>query len=281
MVEGWNVEGVAVGKTRARFLYTTIPYHLFCVDGLLVDTGPLALRREIEPFLAGLPIELVVLTHLHEDHCGLASWLAGRGVPIFCPEVSLQEAAREPRLPLYRRLTWGRRPAFPASPLPETVHTEHHEFQVVRAPGHTPRHVLFYEAEHGWLFTGDFFLSARPKVVFMEEDLAATLDSLKRIETLGVRLLFDAHAGPLYGGARLLAQKRAFLEELGGRVAALRREGLDDRAIDRRLFPHRPAITFVSRGEWSSLRMVQTAPVPEGARRDPSRERPGEDSKAG
>ena len=117
MVKVSHFEGVTVGKTLASLFGTAIPYHLYFVDGLLVDTGPRSLRREIAPFLQTLPIEQVALTHIHEDHCGLASDLAGRGLPILCPAGSVEEAAREGRLPLYRRLIWGRRPAFPASPL--------------------------------------------------------------------------------------------------------------------------------------------------------------------
>ncbi len=263
MVKLEDFEGVTIGRLRARFLTTSLPYCLYFVDGLLIDTGPHSLRRELEPLLAGLPIEQVALTHIHEDHCGLAAFLAARGVPVRClVRVCGGSRARAPPPPLPPpRL--GRRPAFPASPLSETVLTPHYEFRVVKAPGHTPRHVLFHEASRGWLFTGDFFLTARPRIVFCEEDLTATLDTLKRLERLEVRVLFDAHAGPLPNGARLLALKRAYLEELGGRVADLRVQGLDDRAIDRRLFPRRPLISRFSMGEWASLHMVRTAPVPE------------------
>ena len=266
MVEVTSVEGVTVGRTRATLLATTIPYHLYFVDGLLIDTGPLSLRREIEPFLRGLPIEQAAVTHIHEDHCGLAASLASRGIPVYCPAESVAQAAREPRLPLYRRLIWGRRPAFPASPLPEVVRAGRHTFQVLKAPGHTPSQVAFHEPERGWLFAGDFFLTARPRLVFVEEDLSSTLETLIRLDDLDVRILFDTHAGPLSDGRRLLAEKRRYLQELSAQVSALRRCGLTDRAIDRRLFPRRPAITYLSGGEWSSLHMVRTLSPPDGPR---------------
>lgn len=261
MVEVTRFEGVTVGRVRARLLATTVPFHLYFVDGLLVDTGPYSLRREIEPFLRELPIEQVAVTHLHEDHCGLASMLASRGLPVHCPGESVEDAAREPRLPLYRRLIWGRRPPFPAKPLPDVLRAGARIFQVLGAPGHTADHAAFYEPERGWLFTGDLFLTPRPKLVFREEDLSATLRTLTNLAGLEVRVLFDTHAGPLCDGRRLLGEKRHYLEELGSRVAALRRKGLSDPAIDRRLFPRRPALTYLSRGEWSSLQMVRTAPA--------------------
>jgi|WetSurMetagenome_2_1015567.scaffolds.fasta_scaffold113260_2 glyoxylase-like metal-dependent hydrolase (beta-lactamase superfamily II) len=268
MVQVRDAEGVTVARSHARFLSISMPYCVYFVDGLLIDTGPYSLRKRLGPVLAGLPVEQVALTHLHEDHCGLAHLFSERGVPVYCLPESVADAPREPRLPLYRRLVWGRRPAFEARPLPEVVRTPDHEFQVLRAPGHTPLHALFYEASRGWLFTGDFFLTTRPRVVFFEEDLSATLESLKRLEGLHVKVLFDAHSGPLHEGAKLLARKRAALEDLGQRVANLRAAGLDDRAIDRRLFPKRPFISRVSFGEWSSLRMVQTVTAPESERLD-------------
>lgn len=268
MVQVRDAKGVTLARTHARFLAFSMPYCVYFVDGLLVDTGPHSLRKRLRPFLAGLPVDQVALTHLHEDHCGLAYLFSERGVPVYCLPESVADASREPRLPLYRRLVWGRRPAFEAQPLPEVVRTPQHEFQVLRAPGHTPLHALFYEASRGWLFTGDFFLTTRPRVVFLEEDLRATLASLKSLEGLHVRVLFDAHSGPLHEGARLLARKRAALEELGERVATLRARGLDDRAIDRTLFPKKPLITWFSRGEWTSLRMIQTVATPEPAPHD-------------
>jgi glyoxylase-like metal-dependent hydrolase (beta-lactamase superfamily II) len=266
MLEVIDFEGVRVGRTTARLLATAIPYYLYFVDGLLIDTGPYSLRREIEPFLRELPIEQVALTHLHEDHCGLASRLASRGVPLYCSGECVGEAGVEPRLPLYRRLIWGHRPAFSAKPLPDVLCAGRRRFRVLRAPGHTPHHAAFYEPERGWLFTGDLYLTARPKVVFIEEDLSATIGTLEALAGLDVRVLFDTHAGPLPEGRRLLTEKRHYLEEIGRRVAELRRLGLSDEAIDRRLFPRRPAITYLSRGEWSSLQMVRTAPGREDVR---------------
>jgi glyoxylase-like metal-dependent hydrolase (beta-lactamase superfamily II) len=268
MVQVRDAEGVTVAKSHARFLSISMPYCVYFVDGLLIDTGPYSLRKKLEPFLEGLPVEQVALTHLHEDHCGLAFLFSEHGVPVYCLPESVAEAPLEPRLPLYRRLVWGRRPAFEALPMPEVLRTPNFEFRVLRAPGHTPLHALLYEASRGWLFTGDFFLTTRPRVVFFEEDLSATLESLKRLEGLHVNVLFDAHSGPLHDGAKLLARKRAALEDLGRRVADLRAGGLDDRAIDRKLFPKKPMITRFSRGEWTSLRMVQTVTAPETVGRD-------------
>lgn len=261
MERAWGTvktEGVTGWWGRARLLTYTLRVFVYVVDDLLVDAASYSLRKPFWAYFQDRLPRLTVLTHLHEDHCGNAAGLAARNVPVLAPAASLAAAGWPPRLPLYRRLIWGRRPPFPALPLPERVETPRHTLAVLPARGHTADHVAFYEEREGWLFTGDFFLTARPRLVFQDEDLEATLASLKALEALPFRTLFDAHEGPLAEGPALLRRKREHLLRLREKVEELRREGLSDEAIDRRLFPHRPLLTFVSRGEWSSLQMVRT-----------------------
>ena len=250
--------GVTVWREKARLGLYTLDLYAFFADGLLIDAGSWSQRRSFRRFCEALPVEACVLSHLHEDHCGNAAWLDGRGVTVHCPAACVAQAAVEPRLPLYRKLIWGRRPAFRAAPLPASVRTPAHEFLVVPAPGHTADEVLFLEERKGWLFTGDFYLTWRPKVIFQDEDLARTMASIRAVLALPFDLLFDAHAGPLEGGKELLQKKLDYLAALRGQVEGLRAKGMDDRAIDRALFPKKPLLTYVSRGEWSSLNMVRT-----------------------
>ncbi len=256
---GWSESGgVTSWWGQARLLNYRLKVFVFAVDDLLVDAGSWSLRRPFWSFFGDRMPRRVALTHMHEDHCGNAAALAERGAAILAPASGLDQASVEPRLPLYRRLIWGRRPAFPALPLPGLLETERHAFSVLPGPGHTADHVLFHEASRGWLFTGDFFLTASPRVIFQDEDLRVTLETLERLSALDFGTLFDTHQGPLENGPALLRRKRDYLLDLEGRVSALRAEGLPDEAIDRRLFPGKPLITHVSRGEWSSLHMVRT-----------------------
>ena len=48
--------------------------YLYIVDGLLIDTGPSTLPWESSDFLIH-PIQQVALTHIHEDHAGMAAYL--------------------------------------------------------------------------------------------------------------------------------------------------------------------------------------------------------------
>ncbi len=52
--------------------------NLYLVNGVLIDTGPGRLSAIIVPFLENQKIEIVLLTHCHEDHSVMPlTWPAG------------------------------------------------------------------------------------------------------------------------------------------------------------------------------------------------------------
>ncbi|WP_090396031.1 MBL fold metallo-hydrolase [Natribacillus halophilus] len=50
-------------------------FYLYYIDGVLVDTGPSRRRRSLIPFFRAWDIDRVAITHYHEDHSGMASWI--------------------------------------------------------------------------------------------------------------------------------------------------------------------------------------------------------------
>ena len=253
-----EMEGFSFWWGKARLLTYGLRVYVYVVDDLLIDAASWRLRRPFWRHFGGRLPQRLILTHAHEDHCGNAAMLASKGVMIFAPGAVLSETGVEPNLPLYRRLIWGRRPPFQAQPLPAEIETGRHLLRVIEAPGHTADHVVFLEEREGWMFTGDFFLTARPRLVLKGEDLSATIRSLERLAALPFKLILGAHEGPLQNGPALFRQKRDYLLELQEKVEVLRNHGLSDEQIDRRLFPSKPLITRVSRGEWASLNMIRT-----------------------
>src|SRR4030042_4705796 len=110
---------------------------LFLVDSLLVDTGPSSLSKENIQFFQGHEIDQVVLTHVHEDHCGMAPWLQeNRQIPIFLHKDSIDAASKKAALPLYRLKIWGERRPFHAQKMPEEIRTPNHRFKPIDTPGH-------------------------------------------------------------------------------------------------------------------------------------------------
>lgn len=252
-------DGVICAGGTASLLGTSIPVWLYLVDDLLVDTGPSALKKPLVEFFSEHRIGRAALTHRHEDHSGLAGWLQKeQGAEILASSTAVTELARPARLPLYRRLIWGKRPGVTAWPLPGRIDTTSHSLRVLQAPGHSPDHVALFEPERGWLFSGDLFVRTKPRLAFIEEDMTLLMQSLESLLNLDFKLLFCAHAGVRLDGPQALEDKLSYLQELRRTIADLRAEGMSNAAIAGRLFPKKPPVVWLSRGEWSALNLVRT-----------------------
>jgi len=259
MLKVSSYEDVICGHEEVKLLGNKLPIFLFLVDGLLVDTGPSSLSKEIIRFFQNHEINQVALTHVHEDHCGMAVWLQeNKQVPIFLHEDSIDAASREATLPLYRLRIWGKRLPFHAQGMPKEIRTPNHRFHPIDTPGHCANHVVLYEKEKGWLFTGDVFVGIKQHVAFREENLGQMIESLKKLLALEFNTIFCAHSGVITDGYRLLEEKLTFLIELQDKVRTLEAEGMSPRMIDRKLFPVKHPITDVSEGEGTSYNMVKT-----------------------
>jgi glyoxylase-like metal-dependent hydrolase (beta-lactamase superfamily II) len=78
----------------------------------------------------------VALTHIHEDHAGVAPWIKENfPVPVYLYKESIDEAAVGTKLPLYRRIAWGNRKPFRAEVMPAVLKTSNHTFDVIDSPG--------------------------------------------------------------------------------------------------------------------------------------------------
>jgi len=158
-------------------------------------------------------------------------------------------------------MIWKERKAFRATPIPEVLETPRHRLSVLRTPGHTKKHLVFHEAEKGWLFTGDFFLTSRPILTFRDEDLLLTMQSLEELLKLDFDVLFCSHSGVINRGRRLMEGKLEYLRDMRGKIAEMEERGMDEGEIVKALFPknrRRTMVQFLSGGEWSSRNMVRS-----------------------
>ncbi len=58
--------------------------YIFYIDGMLVDTGASRMLEGFKAFYKETPIDLVSISHPHEDHTGTAQWLQRElGLPIY------------------------------------------------------------------------------------------------------------------------------------------------------------------------------------------------------
>jgi glyoxylase-like metal-dependent hydrolase (beta-lactamase superfamily II) len=99
--------------------------------------------------------------------------------------------------------------------LEDTLQVGSMSLDVVDARGHDPYHVAFFDAERGWLFSGDVVIAApTPILRSMDDDLDAYRDSLARLRGLDADLLLPGHGLHRRGNlANTFDRSRAFVDE--------------------------------------------------------------------
>jgi len=201
---------------------------------LLVDTGWntnqafSAMERQLHEIGLGLEnIALILITHFHPDHYGLAGRLVqASGAKVALHQVEkdfidsrymnmdglLDQTAEILRtngvpgkdLPRLQKASLGvRQYVSPVSPEVvlrggEIIHQGPFQFEVVWTPGHSPGHVCLLERNQKILISGDHVLPATfPNVGLHSQSgpdpLPNYLRSLKAIEELDVDLVLPAH----------------------------------------------------------------------------------------
>jgi glyoxylase-like metal-dependent hydrolase (beta-lactamase superfamily II) len=230
-------------------------FAIAAVDGVvLVDTGlhePGAmLQLERALYQAGLRVEhvrLLVCTHAHSDHYGLAAPIMERsGCELWMHpnHEHMTKAARDPDRSFERRLEVARQSGVPAATLAEyesarrgqgfgiaeivtpdrdlvegvEVETDLGAWRVHETPGHAPSHVVLHQRERGLLLSGDHLLgrvSLYYDYGYTPDPAGEFLASLDVVDRLDVQLVLAGHGRPVRE-ARALAEanRRAVHERL-------------------------------------------------------------------
>lgn len=158
--------------------------------------------------LAGQPLDLLLNTHLHSDHCGGNAMLQREycGVHTLIPSGQADAVARWDEVALTYAPTGQtcERFRFDAVLRPETqIRLADFDWQVHAAPGHDPHSVVLFEPRSRVLISADALWENGFGVVFPElegidafDEVAATL---ARIEQLQPRWIIPGH-GRVFGG---------------------------------------------------------------------------------
>jgi glyoxylase-like metal-dependent hydrolase (beta-lactamase superfamily II) len=219
---------------------------------VLVDTGmagPGAMGQlELGLSQAGLRLEhvrLVVCTHAHSDHCGLAGPIAdAAGCEVWIHpnrehmnanidrriEVARQSGVPQPVIasqyePRRRRPSGIER--FPESPCDlvpgVVVETDLGRWQVYETPGHAPSHVCLHQPDRGLLLSGDHLLgriSLYYDYGWTPDPAGEYLESLDVVDRLGAHLCLAGHARPFREVDKKIAATRGAVLERIERVRA-------------------------------------------------------------
>lgn len=177
----------------------------------VVDPGGEAGRIAAVVDELGVMVDQILVTHGHADHAGAVAELAERlGVPVVGPHPddrflieAMAEQARQFGLD-------ASRPFEPARWVSDgdTVQVGQTVLQVIHCPGHTPGHVVYYDAAGHLLISGDvLFKGSIGRTDFPRGSLADLTSSIRdRLFPLGDDVSFLPGHGPV---STLGAERRA------------------------------------------------------------------------
>lgn len=185
--------------------------HCYLLNGekksLLIDTGLGICNIHDEVVkLTDKPVAAVA-THVHWDHVGghqyfpefyaheeELAWLNG-AFPLSAETVREMVIDRCDLPEGFDVSTYKMFQGVPARVLQEhdTIDLGGRVIEVLHTPGHSPGHLCFWEAETGYLFTGDLVYQDMLFAYYPSTDPAAYLDSLEKLAVLPAKRIFPGH----------------------------------------------------------------------------------------
>lgn len=251
-------EGVKWVRGVVGFGMFALKVYLYLVDDILVDTGPSRLSRKFTGFFKEENIDTVLLTHYHEDHTGNAPYLAHKGIPHYINTKTVEVCRKEAVMPGYRRLYWGKRSSFPARPLSELLEGNSLDLEAIETPGHCADQITYYFPERGIVFTGDLFVTPKPKIILRSENVLQTIEDLENVLSRDFDTVMCGHAGVVQEGRALMKRKLDYLVNLKGEVLHLHRKGWTAGEIRKKMYPRPTFLECFSGGEWSPSHLVNS-----------------------
>ena len=202
-------------------------------------------------------VRLLVCTHAHTDHYGLAGPIvdaAGCELWMHPAWEHIRAMAEDPDKALERRIEVARQCGVPVAALERYAESRRGEdplidrlvppdrelvdgvevatdlgfLRVHETPGHAPSHVVLHEPESGLMISGDHLLG-KVSLFFdyghTPDPVGEFLESLDVVDELDVRLCLAGHGRPFRDVGAKVETNRALVEEQVGRVRESLRDG--------------------------------------------------------
>jgi glyoxylase-like metal-dependent hydrolase (beta-lactamase superfamily II) len=234
----------------------------YLVDGLLIDSGCQHTAQELVDFLSDHHVEQIVNTHYHEDHIA-GNWLLHqqRQLPMYAHRDSLPLMRQVPTLYPYQEIVWGYPQPVEAQELGSVITTSQYTFDVLHTPGHCSGHVVLIEKQKGWCFSGDLFISERPKVLRPEENVHEIMASLQYLLSSAPEqfTLFTSMGQILPQGRQAVANLLSYLQSVTQQIIELHHSGHSIDDIRQRIFGGESRMAEVTNGQFSVNNLINSA----------------------
>jgi glyoxylase-like metal-dependent hydrolase (beta-lactamase superfamily II) len=214
-------------KTATKMGDTAIMWaYAYQLDDALFDAGCMNAYDELRSYTGTPSIKRVFVSHGHEDHYG--------GCPAFLPQATIfagplttQILKAPPQLPQFFAFVWGQpQPLTEVAPMPEQFTVRDLTFEPIDLSGHMEEMFGFWEAKRKWLFSADAVpLPSRKRMAMPEENIPQMISRMEQIITLGPKVLFDGHRGPIRNPEAHIQTRIDFLRKLLQEIRALGQEG--------------------------------------------------------
>ena len=228
--------------------------YFYKLGNILFDSGCPNTARETVEEVGN--VDIVLITHHHEDHIGAAPLLS-KTAKIYAPRKSIELLKNPPEIPDYRRIVWGQPESFNPSLVPDRLEINGLTIEVLETPGHSFDHVSYLVGDVA--FVGDLVNRPRQTVSLKGENMVETIHSLEKLLSYDIKWA--------YGGTGVYTRAEVedyleYLVDLKERAEHLYNQGMGIEEIAGKLFPNPPrkAILFeqYSSGEWSRINLVKS-----------------------
>ncbi len=195
-------------------------------EATLVDSGYASHAEQtlalVQAHLNGRPLNRIVNTHLHSDHCGGNALLQQvfPDVETWIPPGHFEEVRAWDEDALTYRTTGQLCHRFSATHVLKpgmSLTAGGQTWEVHGAPGHDPHSIVLFEPEHRHLISADALWGNGFGVVFPElegihafDEVAATLDAIERLNAVKV---FPGHGSAFTDVPQALARARSRLNQ--------------------------------------------------------------------
>ena len=203
----------------------------------------------------------IVATHAHEDHIGANRLIQERfGINIYAHQEAIPLIGQ--RLPLfpYQEMVWGYPEPSTVLPIPSIIRTNRFIFEVIETPGHSKDHIVLVERSKGWCFSGDIFVNKTIKTIRQEEDMAITVNSLRRLAALKTnRLILLTALGRIFdNGREELKSFDSFIQDLAQKALKLKSRGYSVQEIMADLFGGEDPRASLTNNQFSTENLIRS-----------------------